>query len=106
MNQQEQAKWEARAMVMKSMAHPSRLMIVDALSKGPKTVSELTEMIGCDMSTVSRHLSVLKNAGVLADQRQGTQINYHLRTPCVLNFFACVESVLQSNVQEQIMLAK
>ncbi len=106
MDQRQQARWEARAQVLKSLAHPSRLMIVDELSRGARCVAELREIIGCDMSTVSRHLAVLKNAGLLADQRQGVQVFYFLKTPCVLDFFECVESVLANNVQEKIYLAR
>ena len=93
------AKFEARARVMKAMAHPSRLFILEELSRGERCVCELTEMIGADVSTVSKHLAVLKNAGIIAADKRGTQVYYHLVTPCVLNFFGCVENVLRSNVE-------
>jgi len=85
---------EARAKVMKALAHPSRLFIVDELSRGERCVCELTEMIGADMSTVSKHLSLLKKTGVVLDERRGQQVFYRLRVPCILNFFGCVEAVL------------
>jgi ArsR family transcriptional regulator len=86
----------ARAEVMKAMAHPSRLMIIDDLSRGEKCVCELQELVGHDMSTVSKHLSVLKKAGIVADERRGKQVYYRLKVPCVLNFFQCIESVLDA----------
>jgi len=86
---------EARAKVMKALAHPSRLFIVDELSRGERCVCELTEMIGADVSTVSKHLAVLKSAGVLIDDKRGAQVFYRLRVPCILNFFGCVEAVLE-----------
>jgi DNA-binding transcriptional ArsR family regulator len=85
---------EARARVMKALAHPSRLFIVDELSRGERCVCELTEMIGVDVSTVSKHLALLKQAGVVLDERRGQQVFYRLRVPCILNFFGCVEAVL------------
>lgn len=85
---------EARARVMKALAHPSRLFIVDELSRGERCVCELTAMIGDDVSTVSKHLAVLKRAGVVLDERRGQQVFYRLRVPCILNFFGCVEAVL------------
>ena len=88
------AQMEARAKVMKALAHPSRLFIVDELSRGERCVCELTEMIGADMSTVSKHLSLLKKTGVVLDERRGQQVFYRLRVPCILNFFGCVEAVL------------
>ena len=86
---------EARAKVMKALAHPSRLFIVDELSRGERCVCDLTEMVGADVSTVSKHLAVLKAAGVLTDERRGQQVFYRLRVPCILNFFGCVEAVLE-----------
>jgi ArsR family transcriptional regulator len=59
-------------------------------------VCELTDMIGVEMPTVSRHLSQLKSVGILEDEKRGSQVFYRLRVPCVLNFFKCVEAV-QSN---------
>jgi ArsR family transcriptional regulator len=85
---------EARAKVMKALAHPTRLFIVDELSRGERCVCELTEMIGADVSTVSKHLALLKRAGVVLDEKRGQQVFYRLRVPCILNFFGCVEAVL------------
>ncbi len=79
---------------MKAMGHPTRLFIVDELAAGPRCVCELTEMIGDDISTVSKHLSVLRNVGIVADDRQGSKIFYSLRTKCATAFFTCVEGVL------------
>lgn len=92
--------FEARARVLKALAHPSRLYIVEELAKGERCVCDLTEMIGVDMSTVSKHLSVLKQAGIVIDDKRGNQVFYRLRVPCILNFFGCVESVLDSQAKE------
>ena len=100
------ARYEVRARIVKAMSHPTRLFIVDELSKGQRCVCELTEMVGDDVSTISRHLSVLKNAGIASDEKRGTQVFYSLRVPCVLNFFSCVESVLKTNAKEQAALAE
>ncbi|SEA44331.1 ArsR family transcriptional regulator [Desulfuromusa kysingii] len=91
---------EARAKVLKAMAHPSRLFMIEELSKGERCVCELTEMIGADISTVSKHLSVLKQAGLVIDEKRGNQVFYRLRVPCILNFFGCVESVLEAQVKD------
>ena len=104
MDQKQKNLFEARAKIIKAMAHPTRLFIVDELSKGDKCVCELTAMIGADTSTVSNHLSILKNAGLISDNKRGTSVFYHLKTPCVLNFFGCVESVLESTARENLSL--
>ena len=101
-----QAHMECRAKVMKALAHPSRLFIVDELSRGERCVCDLTEMIGADVSTVSKHLSVLKVAGLLSDEKRGAQVFYRLRVPCILNFFGCVEAVLSEVAKERAAVAE
>jgi DNA-binding transcriptional ArsR family regulator len=100
----EKARWDARAAVMKAMAHPTRLMIVEKLSEKPYCVQELTEMVGADISTVSKHLSILKNAGMITDTKYGKQVYYRLRMLCVLGFLGCVEAVLQEQAQASMDL--
>lgn len=102
MDSRTRARYEARAKIIKAMAHPTRLFIVDELSKhGEKCVCELTDMVGVDMSTISRHLAVLKGAGLVQDERRGSQIYYHLAVKCILSFFDCVEGVMKSNAKAQ-----
>ncbi len=101
-----QARYEARARIIKAMAHPTRLFIVDELSQGKRCVCELRDMIGADISTVSKHLAILRNAGVVQDEKRGAQIYYSLRCPCVLNFFTCVEKVLMTTARDQLEIAK
>jgi DNA-binding transcriptional ArsR family regulator len=93
---------EARAKVLKAMAHPSRLFILEELEQGERCVCDLTELIGVDVSTVSKHLSVLKQAGIVIDDKRGNQVFYQLRVPCILNFFGCVESVLSEQAKAQV----
>jgi len=99
-------KYEARAHIIKAMAHPSRLFIVDELSKGERCVCELRDMIGVDISTVSKHLSILKDAGIVEDDKRGLQVWYRLKVPCILNFFGCVENVLKANARQAVAAAK
>lgn len=92
----DQEKYDLRALVIKAMAHPSRLMMIDALAEREQCVCELRALVGSDMSTVSKHLSVLKAAGIVQDRKVGLQVFYRLRVPCITRFFDCVESVLEA----------
>jgi ArsR family transcriptional regulator len=85
-----------KAQVAKALAHESRLMIIDALKDKDMCVLDLTQLIGADQSTVSKHLSVLKNAGILEDRKDSNRVFYHLKTPCVINFFECAMEVIRS----------
>jgi len=92
-NQQDVAN---RAKVFKALGHPSRLLMVEALGLGEKCVCELRELVGSDISTISKHLSVLKEAGIVQDERRGTSIYYSLRMGCVTAFLNCVRRFFES----------
>jgi len=85
--------YAAQAAVIKAMAHPTRLLILNSLKKKETCVCELTGMVGDDVSTVSKHLLVLKNAGLVAARREGNWLYYRLICPCVLDFTACLAGV-------------
>ena len=84
-----------QAKMLKALAHESRLMIVDRLSRGPCSVGDLHALLGGDMSTVSKHLALLRAHGIVEDRRAGTTVYYRLLTPCVCNFFTCATQVLK-----------
>ena len=85
---------KARAAVYKALGHPTRLFIVEELSHGERCVCELTAMVGADVSTVSKHLSVLRGVGLIEDEKRGAQVFYRLLVPCVLTSFSCIDAVL------------
>jgi DNA-binding transcriptional ArsR family regulator len=90
--------------VFKAMANPVRLYLVEQLAEHDLCVCELRKRVDMDMSTVSRHLTALKHAGIVSDDRKGNQVFYHLRCRCVLFFFGCVTDVLQKNQDEAISI--
>jgi len=83
-------KYKQMAAVMKALAHPTRLFILDQLNQREHHVGELTELVGIDMSTMSRHLAVLKNAGIIDCAKQNNMMIYKLLCPCVLDIYQCV----------------
>jgi DNA-binding transcriptional ArsR family regulator len=93
--------FEARANIIKALSHPARLFIVEELQKDERCVCELTDMLDFDTSTISKHLSILKNAGIVGDRRDGTKSIYYLKVPCILGFFGCIEEVMESNLKQQ-----
>ena len=98
------AQYQARARIIKALAHPTRLFLVDELSRGERCVGDLHGLAGDDLSTISKHLSVLRESGIVSDERRGNQVYYSLRTPCVMSFFGCVETVLRTTAQQAIEL--
>ena len=88
------ATYQRQAQVLRALANAARLHIIDRLSEGDCAVGELTALVGLDQSTVSKHLSTLRHAGIVEGQRNGNQVFYHLLTPCVLDFFSCASRVM------------
>ncbi len=86
---------EQKAAILKSLAHPSRLLIIEMLEAAPRCVGELTKAIGADISTVSKHLAVLKKAGLVRDRKHGTYCEYELSCGCITHFIECIEQSRQ-----------
>jgi len=97
-----QARFAARAKMVKALAHPTRLFLMDQLSQGEVCVCKLTARVGADISTVSKHLSILRQAGIVSDEKRGNQVFYRLSCPCLLDLFDCVESAIKTTAREQL----
>lgn len=102
MDETTKRKYDDRSKIIKALAHPTRLFIVDELAKSERCVCEIREMVGADMSTISKHLSLLKNAGIVSCDKRGLQVFYSLRVPCVASFFSCIENILKEQAVEQL----
>ena len=98
------ARLEARAKILKALAHPSRLRIIEVLSQGERCVCELHEIVGGDLSTVSKHLLVLKNAHLVSIEKRGLQVFYFLKAFCTISFLDCIEDLVCNAVREQLGL--
>ena len=85
--------YESQSRIIKALAHPTRLFMVDKLSDTPLCVCELTELVGDDISTVSRHLLTLKKAGIISSEKVGLKVIYHLEMKCIMKFVKCIEAV-------------
>jgi len=81
--------YSAEAAAFKALGHPTRLFIVHQLGKRDACVCALTALVGDDISTISKHLSVLRSAGIVDSIRKGNQIIYRLKLRCVLNLSVC-----------------
>ena len=92
--------FEMRADILKALANPVRLMIGAALRDGDRCVWEVVEVVQAERTGISKHLAIMKQAGILRDRKEGLKVFYSLACPCVLNFFECLEGVLMSNLEK------
>ena len=97
---------EMRAGILRALAHPVRILIVHALAKSDRCVCELNTLADIDQSNISRHLAMLKRAGVVSDRREGMKVFYHLETPCILRAFDCAVEVVQADAHRHTARAK
>jgi ArsR family transcriptional regulator len=87
---------EDRSKVIKALAHPSRILLAEALSEKECCVQDLTELVGSDISTVSKHLAVMKNAGLVVARKEGLRQYYRICCGCLTDFFGCVDQIAES----------
>ena len=85
----EKERLRLKSEIFKAMGHPIRLGVIEFLQDGEKCVCEIVEHVGTEISNVSKHLSVLKKAGIVSDRRDGLKIMYSLAMPCALDFGRC-----------------
>lgn len=99
MKEKTRKQYEARAKIAKAMAHPSRLLMLDLLQAQELCVNDLTEKVGVDQSTVSKHLSILREAGLVDSRKEGTLNYYRVSCGCLDGFFSCMETVLLTDLE-------
>jgi len=104
MSPKDKMKYDAKAHVFKALAHPTRLWMAEQLADGERCVCEFADAVDADFSTISKHLAILKQAGIVEDDKRGKKVYYRLKVPCVLNYMNCVEAVIESKIKEQAAL--
>jgi ArsR family transcriptional regulator len=95
-----QLLFQKQADIAKAITHPLRIAIMDFLKDGEQCVCDIAEYVGSERSNVSRHLSVMVNAGVLEHRKEGLRVIYKLKTPCILEFFACMTTCLKQQAKD------
>jgi ArsR family transcriptional regulator len=102
MDEWTQRRYELRAEMFKALANPMRVYMLDKLKDRPWCVCELAAEVGIDKSVASKHLSQLKAAGLVDDEKRGTLVEYRLVAPCILDMAACAERTILENRRKQL----
>ncbi len=100
LSKKKQLLFEKQAEIAKAIAHPLRIAVVNFLKDGEQCVCDIARHVGSERSNVSRHLSIMVNAGLLEYRKEGLKVIYKLKTPCILEFFSCVSRVLKQQVKD------
>jgi len=105
-NKNKHKLYQRQADILQAIGHPVRVAITDFLKDGERCVCEIAEHIGSERSNVSKHLSILVNAGLLDWRKQGLNVYYQLKCPCVLDFLSCATKCLKIQVSADTKLIK
>jgi ArsR family transcriptional regulator len=99
-------RYEKQAEIAKAIGHPLRVAVVDFLKDGEQCVCDIAQHVGSERSNISRHLAVMVRAGILGYRKEGLKVIYKLKTPCILDFFSCVEVVIRQQAKDSKQLLK
>lgn len=94
------------AQLCSALADPSRILILYTLTDGPINVSDLAEDVGLSQPSVSRHLKVLRDGGLVYAKRQGHSMIYQLVDDRVVEALDLLRSMLADNLEKQAALAR
>ena len=80
----QQFNYDERALILKALAHPTRLRIVNLIREQKPCVRGIEEALGLAQPNISQHLSLLRNIGIVEAEREGNQVCYRIKNPIVL----------------------
>ena len=88
-----EAGYQRTAILGRALADPKRLCVLESLSAGELSVSELAGRVACQVPNMSQHLAVLRSAGLVTTRRDGSTVFYRLADPRVLEAFTLLQSI-------------
>jgi DNA-binding transcriptional ArsR family regulator len=94
-----------KAKIFKALAHPVRVRIFESLAEGERAVGEIVQIIGEKEANTSRHLSVLRSAGLVATRKDGLNVYYSNKMPCIISMFSCVDQAVCDLADEHMKIA-
>jgi ArsR family transcriptional regulator len=98
--------YKIKADILRALAHPVRLKIVDFLCKGEKCVCEIVKITGAERTGISKHLSILQKADILESRKEGLWIYYKLKMACATDFLCCAEEIIKKQAKARMNLIK
>ena len=98
--------YQKQAEVVTALSHWVRIAILDFLKDGPQCVCHIAKHVGSERSNVSKHLSILVNADILDSHKDGLNVIYRLKTPCIMDFFLCIRTCLKERAKDNKNLLK
>lgn len=92
---------ERKTRILKGIAHPVRITIVEMLADKELCACEIAEQFSLDRTTVSKHLALMRELDILEDRRDGQNIYYSLKMGCLLSVLKCIDGVVKKGVCDE-----
>jgi len=92
--------YEKKAAILKALAQPTRLRILDMLKEGERCVCEMYPELGHEQPNISKHLNLMKQAGILDSRKEGLRVIYWIKNPEVLEILRHAEEILRKEAHE------
>lgn len=93
--------YKLKTTIVKALANPTRLMIIDYLRSGEKCVCEIVEALQEEQSNISKSLGILKSNGLIKDRKEGLNVYYRINLCCINEFFCCLDNIISENIKQQ-----
>ncbi len=93
--------FEMHAEVCKTFGHSKRLIVIETLREGERTVTDLAEYTGIDTSNLSQHLHILRDKGLVSTRREGTKIFYSLSHPNIGKALDLMSAFLEQRIADR-----
>ena len=94
-----------KANILKALAHPLRVRIFEAIADGKKSVGEIVQLVGEKEANTSRHLALLRTAGLVEARKEGMNVYYSNKMPCLISMLSCVEQAVCNIADEHMKIA-
>ena len=92
--------YKIKADFLKALAHPARLQIVEFLKGGEKNVGSIIKALSIQQSSLSRHLTILREAGILKSRQQGTVIYYDIEDHDIFHVLRPIADMLRKKLKK------
>jgi ArsR family transcriptional regulator len=93
-----------KASIFQSLAHPTRIAIVEALRDGELPAGAIIERLGLEQANASQHLAILRTKQVVSSRKEGNQVFYSVRDPLLIEVLDIMRRYFQAHVEEAISM--
>lgn len=100
MSNNEELVFKIKADFLKSLAHPIRLEIIEYLRKKEASVGEMVKKLGVEQSGLSKHLGILRQAGILASRQEKVTVYYSVRDRDIFHVLRPIAEILRKRLTE------